>query len=502
MAPSNRKGMVTMPTVRMSISLATLAITGAAPVPVPPPIPAVIKAILVGCSNMTLISSMLSRAACSPTLGLAPAPRPSVRDTPNWILLGTELFCRAWESVLQITKSTPLIPALNMWLMALLPPPPTPITFMTLLLFLGRSKAIFSNSMFLLITVLFQKFLFGIVQEILQFLGPFVQYGYPGGLGYSGSGSGFFDPLFHQYLFLGFTHRFHGAVLGLGLQGIHQKTDRGRVKGAGDLLIGIPCQVLVGITDPGIHPGDVLHQLFEVLQLGTPPGKHDPGDQFLLLVLMTIVLDLHIDLLDDLHHPGMDNFGKVLQGDLLGLPAPEPRNGYDLIVLVLPGPGGTEFYLQQFGLFFDDRAALLDVLGNHIAPKGYHGGMSDDPVLEDGQIGGSAPDVDQGHPGFLLLLAQDRIGRGKGFQGDGIQLQVGTLDAAANVLDRGHLSDHHMEIGLQTATVHPLGLLDLCLSVHLVFLWQDMDDLLPGEHDQFVHLIAELVQVRIVDDLL
>src|SRR5690606_39887416 len=86
------------------------------------------------------MSSMLSRAACSPTSGLAPAPRPSVRDTPNWILLGTELFCRAWESVLQITKSTPLIPALNMWLMALLPPPPTPITFMTLLLFLRSEE--------------------------------------------------------------------------------------------------------------------------------------------------------------------------------------------------------------------------------------------------------------------------------------------------------------------------------------------------------------------------
>src|SRR5438046_2986747 len=42
--PSNEKGLVTTATVRMPISLATSATTGAAPVPVPPPIPAVMKA--------------------------------------------------------------------------------------------------------------------------------------------------------------------------------------------------------------------------------------------------------------------------------------------------------------------------------------------------------------------------------------------------------------------------------------------------------------------------
>ena len=106
--------MVTIPTVRTSISFANLAITGAAPVPVPPPIPAVMKIILVVESNIDLISSILSMAACSPTSGLAPAPKPSVNDTPNCILFGTGLLSKACESVLQITKSTPFIPAWNM----------------------------------------------------------------------------------------------------------------------------------------------------------------------------------------------------------------------------------------------------------------------------------------------------------------------------------------------------------------------------------------------------
>ena len=123
--------MVTIPTVRISISLACFAITGAAPVPVPPPIPAVINTILVFTSSICLISSKLSTAACSPICGLAPAPKPSVKLTPNCILLGTELLSRACASVLQTTKSTPFIPNWNMWFMALLPPPPTPITLMT-----------------------------------------------------------------------------------------------------------------------------------------------------------------------------------------------------------------------------------------------------------------------------------------------------------------------------------------------------------------------------------
>ena len=45
--PSKAKGLVTTPTTKMPISLAICATTGAAPVPVPPPIPAVTNNISV-----------------------------------------------------------------------------------------------------------------------------------------------------------------------------------------------------------------------------------------------------------------------------------------------------------------------------------------------------------------------------------------------------------------------------------------------------------------------
>ena len=50
--PSNLKGRVTIPTVSIPSSLDICAIIGAAPVPVPPPIPLVMKAISAPSSKL------------------------------------------------------------------------------------------------------------------------------------------------------------------------------------------------------------------------------------------------------------------------------------------------------------------------------------------------------------------------------------------------------------------------------------------------------------------
>ncbi len=108
--PSNRKGIVTIATVRIPASLVASAITGAAPVPVPPPIPAVKKTILVLLEMASIMSSRFSTAACLPISGLLPAPLPSVIASPICIFNGTGLLFRAWASVLQTTKFTSFIP--------------------------------------------------------------------------------------------------------------------------------------------------------------------------------------------------------------------------------------------------------------------------------------------------------------------------------------------------------------------------------------------------------
>ena len=125
--PSNWNGLVTTPTVRTPSSRAACAIIGAAPVPVPPPIPAVIKH-MCAPARWSTICSMLSSAAAAPTVARAPAPKPSVTFTPIWMRAPALACCSACASVLATTNSTPSNSFSIMLLTALPPAPPTPNT--------------------------------------------------------------------------------------------------------------------------------------------------------------------------------------------------------------------------------------------------------------------------------------------------------------------------------------------------------------------------------------
>ena len=80
-----------MPMVSMPLLLAMEAITGAAPVPVPPPMPAVMKHKWVLSSNSELICSFVFSASLRPNSGLAPAPSPLC---PSNIFTGTGELAR------------------------------------------------------------------------------------------------------------------------------------------------------------------------------------------------------------------------------------------------------------------------------------------------------------------------------------------------------------------------------------------------------------------------
>ena len=147
--PSKVNGFVTTPTVRISISLATFATTGAAPVPVPPPIPAVIN-IISAPFIASDISFLDSSAAFSPTSGLAPAPSPLVSFSPIWSLTSAFDSCRVCKSVFNAKNSTPDKPLSLIRLIALFPPPPTPIT-----LILAKEPLSMSMLMFAILSPIF-----------------------------------------------------------------------------------------------------------------------------------------------------------------------------------------------------------------------------------------------------------------------------------------------------------------------------------------------------------
>ena len=108
-------------------SLARLAITGAAPVPVPPPSPVVTK-IMSAPDSVWMIVSVSSSAACRPMFGSAPAPRPFVSLWPICIFTSARLWSSACSSVLAAMNSTPARPTSTIRFTAFPPPPPTPTT--------------------------------------------------------------------------------------------------------------------------------------------------------------------------------------------------------------------------------------------------------------------------------------------------------------------------------------------------------------------------------------
>ena len=68
--------------------------------------------------------------------------------------------------------------------------------------------------------------------------------------------------------------------------------------------------------------------------------------------------------------------------------------------------GRTKLVLERFGVLLEDAAALFDVVGDGVAAKRNDGGVADDAFLEDGDIGGAATDVNQGHAGLFFFVAQ------------------------------------------------------------------------------------------------
>ena len=124
---SKRNGFVTTPTVRIPISFAIFATTGAAPVPVPPPIPQVTNTISAPF-NAWANSSWFSSAAFSPISGLAPAPSPLVSFSPICMAVEALQNWSACLSVLIPINSTPAIFSSIIRFTALFPAPPTPTT--------------------------------------------------------------------------------------------------------------------------------------------------------------------------------------------------------------------------------------------------------------------------------------------------------------------------------------------------------------------------------------
>ena len=127
--PSQRNGVSTTATVSAPNSRAQLATMGAAPVPVPPPMPPVMKTMSAPWS-WARISSRLSSAATAARSALPPAPSPRMLMGPSGTFTWALLWARLCWSVFMAMNWTPVTPLWIIRSMALQPAPPTPTTLM------------------------------------------------------------------------------------------------------------------------------------------------------------------------------------------------------------------------------------------------------------------------------------------------------------------------------------------------------------------------------------
>jgi len=123
--PSKLNGLVTTATVKSHLAGRTRH-NGAAPVPVPPPIPAVTNTM---CYHEWLRKSLRSflSAAAVPMSGLAPAPKPSVNCLPSCSFTSAGWRSSTCKSVLAMAKSPRQLSA-NHVLHRVAAAAPTPIT--------------------------------------------------------------------------------------------------------------------------------------------------------------------------------------------------------------------------------------------------------------------------------------------------------------------------------------------------------------------------------------
>src|SRR3954466_282583 len=276
--PSKAKGLVTTATVRMPMSRAISATTGAAPVPVPPPMPAVMKSMSAPPIS-SLMRSRSSSAARRPTSGLAPAPRPLVTSVPSCSVVFARLRLSAWASVFIAMNSTPCTPLLIMWSTALPPQPPTPTTLIT------ASGVWLSSS-----SIIFLSPLCSTTKSKIPF-----------------------EPALHpieDFLEARPLHLCVTITLHL-LQPRHEQAHGGRISRVAHDFRERP--VVIGQPHAHRHVEDLLAQLDHSLHEGGAAGDDDSrGEQLLEAGAAQLALHQRIELL----HPGLDHFRERLAREL------------------------------------------------------------------------------------------------------------------------------------------------------------------------------------------
>src|SRR5579859_1582713 len=464
--PSKANGLVTTATVSAPISLASDAMMGAAPVPVPPPRPVVTKT-MSAPSSASMTFSASSSAALRPTSGLAPAPRPCVSLTPSWIFFGA---CESWSacwSVLATTNSTPSMRALIMRLTALPPPPPTPIT---LILALLRP-----SSWNWMRTSLPLPLPLSLMSSSLLL---------PSSSGAAGPNTARLKPC-------------PGAKPSRGTAREEERTDLGGDAALLLLHAGHARAVCVkhhadgggelGRDERGRHLGerrgagearrlaqDVFGDVGDAAETRSAAGEDAAGSDEVEHAGLAQVVARH---LEELARARLEDLGEeALRHEPRWTIA--DRRHFDLVAL---GDAGDDS-VAETGLDllrFRERRTQADgdVVSEVVAADGYRAGVHDDALVVDDEVGGAGADVHQADAELALVAAKRTVGDGERLEDGVVHVDAGAVHRGDDVLrGRGRGGDEvhlHLELGGE----HAGGIADGATAVEQELARQEMDDL-------------------------
>src|SRR5512141_1512253 len=447
-----------MATTSAPASDARRATTGAAPVPVPPPMPAVTKTMSEPATTSAILSAS-SSAALRPTSGFEPAPMPRDVVIPSWSFVDARFTFRTWRSVFAATNSIPLIPAWIMRLTALPPPPPTPTTLM-------RAGGADSSLKVIVRDVRLEP-ASSSSKRIIVFPPSISQ---SGGRGEQVS-EGAFELVEESRR--GAARAPAGS--GRGAPAVEEEARRAGPLGRRHDVR----QAAQPARDASPH-GDAEHllgDLEEPVELRTAAGQDAPGAQ---LAGGHLADGLFPQERQELLRPGLQDLGDL--APLHGMDAPAARerhvDGVGLVhesrerrsVLPLEALGVRNGGLQ------DDREVVREV----VPPDGEDRRVRERPVAPDRDLRRAPAAVGEDDAELALVRREDRLARRKRLEDHLDDLDARPVDAVQQVLRRGDGDRHDVDVGLEAAPDHARRVRDAVLAVDDELAREDVEDLELG----------------------
>src|SRR5450830_141944 len=369
----------------------------------------------------------------------------------------------AWASVLAQMNSTPSMLLLTIWLTALPPPPPTPITLMTGLAGMFST----SSNMFPLLSlslVFSPTACFYNSGAVVRCCGKSLKIAFYPSL----------QP-FEQRRFrfvvaavaVADTRARQGNAVGLLLQPVQQQAHTGGINRVAHHVA--QAFDAMGHAQADRHVEDLFGQFDRAFHLRGATGQHDAGrDQ----IFVATAAQFRLDQGEQLVVARLDHFGQSLARQLARWTVAHARHldGFTGTGQFGQGAGVTD--LDLFGVLSRCAQRHGNVVGDLVAGNRDHGGVTDRTLGEDRDVGGAAADVHQAHAQFFFVVGQYRVGRSQLLENDVVDFQAAAAHTLFNVLCGIDRAGHHVDLGFQPHARHAEGLAYAFLVVDHVVLRQ------------------------------